>query len=286
MRIGAHVSIAGGFDKSLAKAKELELECLQIFNGSPRLWKRPPFKKNKVEAFKRGLKEFSLSPIFIHGSYLLNLASHQLSLFGNRIFESSIRLLIEDLRFTQKIGALGVIFHVGSHKGAGLEAVLPQIVEGMKRILDQTEEGFLILENSAGAGGVIGADLKEINEIAKKVGDSRVKLCLDLCHAFVSGYDVRKQKGWNRIFKELGKGIGFKNLVCIHANDAKFGLGSRLDRHENLGEGKIGIEGLKTVFSQLELSDLPFIIETPGFDKMGIDKKNIGVLKRLRKEIL
>lgn len=285
MRIGAHVSIAGGFDKTLAKAKELELECLQIFNGSPRNWQKPEFGEEKIRVLNEGIKRLKLSPVFIHGSYLLNLASFQDPLFGNNIFGKSITSLINDLRFAQKIRALGVIFHIGSHKGVGSTVVLPQVVLGMKKVLDQTQENFLIIENSAGAGGVIGDNLEEIGKIAKSVSDGRLKLCLDLCHAFVSGYDVRKQDGWKKIFQEIEDGIDLDNLVCIHANDAKFGLGSYLDRHENLGEGQIGIEGLKTIFSQPQLQDLPFIIETPGFDKMGIDKKNIEVLKRLRRKI-
>jgi len=284
MRIGAHISIVGGFDKTLAKAKKLEFECLQVFNGSPMVWKKPELDDDKMIAFQKGARQFGLSPIFIHGSYLLNLASSQPSLFGNDIFESSINSLITDLNFSRRVSALGVIFHVGSHKGAGFESALPQIILGIREVLGQVKKVFLILENSAGAGNLIGDDLKEIGKIAKGVKSPRVKLCLDLCHAFVSGYDVRKQEGWNKIFKEIKGGIGLENLICIHANDAKFGLGSRLDRHENLGEGQIGTEGLKAIFCQPELQDLPFIIETPGFDKMGVDRKNIRVLKELRRE--
>lgn len=276
MKIGAHVSVAVSLDQAIDRAVEIDAECIQIFGSAPQRWQFLVFPEEQIGAFKKKAQEHSISPVFVHSIYLINLASE-----NPYILERSIESLVQYLRFASQVGAEGVVFHVGSHKGKGWGAVKEQVFRAIGEILERVERGSLILENSAGAGGIIGAKFSELGEIIKTIGDPRLRICLDTAHAFESGYNIATKKGLDETLTEFDAEIGLDRLVLIHANDSKTPLGSNVDRHENIGQGRIGIEGFRLITHDPRLLSLPFIIETPGFGGRGADKKNIGTLKRL-----
>ncbi len=283
MKIGAHVTTAGGLTNAIIKAREIGAECIQIFPAPPQMWKVSTRTEQEIQDFNFLRKESKIDPVFIHSIYLINLASSK-----NTVFWGSVSNLVKSMELAQDIHATGVIFHIGSGKDKKFKEVSDLVIKGIKEVLKKAPQKIdLIIENSAGAGNLIGDTLEEIGEVIQlSGGDSRIKVCLDTQHIFASGYDLRDKKSVSKLFLEFDKHVGLNRLVAIHANDSKSNLGSNIDRHENIGKGKIGIDGFKAFFSHLVVRELPIIIETPGFEKQGSDKENIEILKKIRKEII
>jgi deoxyribonuclease IV len=220
--------------------------------------------------------------VLIHGKYLMNLASAD-----PKIFKTSASTLRSSLNIAGRIGALGVIFHTGSHKGLGYDAVLDQICDAATKVLEETpSETLMIFENSAGQGGTIGSKFEELGAILRKINNPRAKVCIDTCHAFASGYDLSSADGVAGTMEELGREIGFENVAAIHCNDSKGALGSGRDLHENIGAGHIGRDGFGALVARPELAEVPFILEVPGYRidgaGKGPDKPNIDLMKELR----
>ena len=276
--VGAHVSAAGSIDRAVANALKIEAEAIQIFGAAPQSWRRKQHDDESVAAFRRGAEEAGIGPNFIHGIYLTNLASQDT---GN--MEKGIESLTAELRLASRLGIAGVIFHVGSHKGIGFEEMLPQVIDAMKQVLDGApDDVMLCIENSAGAGNSIGSTWEEIGAIIDGVGSEQVKVCLDTCHAFSAGYDLRDAEVLDRLMTEFDQEIGVERLVAVHANDSKTELQSGRDRHENIGEGTIGKQGFLNVLAHPAFQQAPFLLEVPGFEDKGPDAKNVGILKKLR----
>ena len=277
LKVGAHVSIAKSLDLAIDRSVEIGADCIQIFGSAPQSWQPFIFPLEQVDLFMKKKEKFGIGPVFLHAIYLINLASDNPYILGR-----SIGSLEQYLKFGKVIGAEGVIFHVGSHKGKGFPAVAEQVVEAMRQILLRTEgSGKLILENSAGAGGVIGAKFGELGKLIKAVNSPRLAVCLDTAHAFESGYDFKTKAGLDSSLKEFDRQVGLEKLSCLHANDSKTSLGSNRDRHANIGEGEIGLAGFKNIVNHPEIKDLPLVIETPGFDENGPDLKNMEILRGL-----
>lgn len=276
MKIGAHVSSVGGVDKCIDRTASLGANCCQFFISPPQQWAKTPHLEQEIQDFKVRANEFKIYPSFIHGTYLLNLATQNLM-----NLEKAIDWLIYALDLAEKLGAGGVIFHTGSHGGRGFEAVQRQIIDALKQILEKSnsKNAYLVLENSSGGGGSVGANFSELGQIIKNVGSKRVKICIDTCHAYTSGYDIKNKL--DEVLGEFDKEIGLENLVVLHANDCKFELGSKKDRHENIGEGFLGKDGFKRLLTHPKLKNLPFILEVPGFDDTGPDRKNVEILQKL-----
>lgn len=273
--VGGHVSIAGGVQNAIENTKKIGGNCLQIFAGSPRLWFRKPFPEAEVKQFTNGIKQENFGPVFIHALYLVNLATNNPDLL-----EKSIDSLVMDLLNGKLINSSGVIVHVGSHQGRGFDEVKDQLVASIQRVLDQTTDTFLLLENDAGQNGKIGS-LEELSYLIEKVNDPRVKVCLDTAHLFEGGYDLRDSSGVKQLIEELKSLKLDKKVVCIHLNDSATKLDSHRDMHANLGEGEIGIDGLKLFVNQKEFIDLPLILEVPGDNKSGPNTANIEIAKSL-----
>lgn len=281
LKVGAHISIAGSLDLAIDRAVEIGADCIQIFGSAPQSWQPFIFPLEQVDAFQKKRKKFEIDPVFLHSIYLINLASSNPHILGN-----SIGSLVQYLRFGKVIRAKGVVFHVGSHKGKGFEAVADQVAEAISQILSRAKgTGKLIIENSAGAGGIIGASFKEMGLLVKAVNSPRVAVCFDTAHAFESGYNVKTRKGLDEALREFDREIGLEKLVAIHANDSKTPLGSNRDRHENIGKGEIGLEGFRHLVNHPDLRDLPFIIETPGFGRRGPVDQNIKILRDLELKV-
>ncbi|MBI4308578.1 MAG: deoxyribonuclease IV [Chloroflexi bacterium] len=279
MRIGAHVSAAGGLDRAIDRAAEIGAETIQIFGAPPQGWRRTNVAPEQTALFRKKAQEKGIGPVFLHGVYLVNLAG---AIPEN--VRKSIASLAADMTLATQTGAEGVIFHLGSHKGAGLEKVFSQVVESMRRVLDGSPaDTALLIENSAGMGDTIGSRFADIGRIIREVGSDRVKLCLDTQHAFASGYyNVGVSDGLDKALEDLDKHIGLKRLRAVHANDSKCPFGGGLDRHENIGEGHIGLKGFQAILEHSAFKNVPFLLEVPGFENRGPDKRNVDILKGLR----
>lgn len=279
MRIGAHVSSAGGLDKAIDRAVELEVECLQLFASPPQGWAMKPPAPEVVAAFREKAAAAGLQDhAFFHGVYLVNLATE-----NPENLHKGVASLSFYLDRCHETGVKGVIFHVGSHKGAGFDAVLPQIAGAMKEVLARSEgDSWLIIENNAGQGAQIAGNFTEIGRIMDAVGSPRVKVCLDTCHSLSSGYDLRNEAGVAAAMDEFQREVGFEHLVAVHANDSKTPLGSGVDRHENIGEGHLGLEGFLAIMKHPAFRDVPFMLEVPGMEGKGPDAENMRRLRELR----
>ena len=277
MKIGAHVSAAGGADKAIDNALEIGAESIQIFASSPRTWSFRAQKPGAVAAFREKARQTGVGPAFLHGSYLVNLGGNP------ELAEKSVASLTSHMNAATGLGARGVIFHAGSHKGRGFDSILDQAARCLSRVLDDTaDETWLIIENSAGAGNHIGTTFGEIGRMIRAVGSDRVKVCLDTQHAFAAGYRITEGDGLSEALDEFEGEIGLGRLVAVHANDSKTELGSGVDRHENIGHGHIGEQGFANIMSQPAFANVPFLLEVPGIEGGGPDRINVDALKSIR----
>ena len=273
-RIGAHVSVAGGLTNGVDRATAIGAECIQIFVGAPQRWSNAKYTAEEAEEFKRAVGENNLNPVFIHGPYLVNLASKR-----GDVRAISRRVLVSQLEWAEKIGAVGVIVHVGS----GGDNALDLAEAGLRDVLTKySGSAKFLLENDAGAGQRIGKRFSEIGRLIKAAdNDERLGVCFDTCHALVSGYEIRERDSLDATMEEFDAEIGLDRLVVVHANDSKGDLGSNKDRHENIGEGEIGEDSFEMILSHNDLRGLPFVLEVPGYDKDGPDARNVSDLIRL-----
>jgi deoxyribonuclease IV len=269
---GAHCS--GGVKKALDNAIEMGAEAVQLFAQSPRTWRFPEHDPADLEAF-RSKREAAGLPALVHALYLVNLAAPD-----DAIYSKSVDTMRATVDAASAIDADGVIFHIGSHLGAGFDTGLARLVPALEQVLDRcNERTWLLMENSAGAGGTMGRSIDELAAIFDALGrPEHLGVCLDSCHLFVSGVDVTDAGTWNALLEDLDARIGLDRLRALHANDAKAPLGSNRDRHDNIGEGLIG-EGLGVFLAHPSLQRLPVVLEVPGADGKG---PNADELRKLR----
>jgi len=278
MRIGAHVSTAGGLSKAVDRAVELGAETIQCFCSSPQGWAFKPIPEEETTAFRRKAEAAGVGPAFLHGIYLVNMGTT-----NTENLQKGIESLSNYMKVISAMGGAGVIFHAGSHKGAGYEAIFKQTVSSFKEVLSNSpQDVWLVIENSAGMGNHIGSKFVEIGRIMEAVDDPRMKVCLDTQHCFAAGYDMVTPEGIEKAMEEFDREIGLTNLVAVHANDSKPPFASGVDRHENLGEGQMGLDAFVAIMSHPAFRDVPFILEVPGFDNKGPDKQNMETLRSLR----
>ncbi|MFH0773465.1 MAG: deoxyribonuclease IV [bacterium] len=279
--LGAHLSIAGGYYKALEKVKAIGGNCLQIFSSSPRGWSRASFSDESKRIFFDTKKRLGISTVFFHASYLVNLAD------GGRIGEESKKSLIAELNAASQLGIVGSIVHIGSFKGnfptiwdVSQDKKYSVLINNIHEVLTSTpQDTYLIIENAGNKK--IGQNIDEIASILRDINNERLKVCLDTCHLFSAGYELSTQEKMNVFFDEFEKKIGLKKLVVLHINDSRDPFNSGRDRHENIGQGTLSLQPFRLLLHDKRTLSLPFIIETPGFDGMGPDKKNIDILKSL-----
>jgi deoxyribonuclease-4 len=271
---GAHCS--GGIKKALDNGAAMGAEVVQLFVQSPRTWRFPEHDPADLEAFRSKREEAGL-PVLVHALYLVNLAAPD-----DAIYSKSVDTMRATVDTACAIEAEAVVFHLGSHLGAGFETGLERIVPAVEQVLDRCNEGtWLLLENTAGAGGTMGRSIDELAAIVDALGrHERLGLCLDSCHLFVSGIDVTAPAVMNALLKDVDDRIGLDRLRALHANDAKAPLGSNRDRHDNIGDGLIG-EGLGVFLAHPKLQDLPVVLEVPGTDGKGPNADEIRKLREL-----
>ena len=284
MKLGAHVSIAGGLGKAIDRAVEMGCETMQIFGSAPQSWAYKPVPEPEARAFRTRAEECGIGPVFLHAIYLINLGA---PVAAN--LERGIQSLVSYMRLAADIGARGVVFHPGSHRGVGYEGILQQTVSSVENVLAEAPDGpWLTLENAAGMGQHIGARFEELGRIISGVAKpyrSRLKVCMDTQHSFAAGYDITCADGLEAVLAEFDEHIGLENLVAVHANDSKCPLGGGVDRHENIGQGHIGIHGFETIMSAPVFQNLPFFLEVPGLEGGGPDRHNLELLKQIRARV-
>jgi deoxyribonuclease-4 len=277
--LGAHVSTAGGIHTAIDRIESFGGESMQVFTQSPRTWRQTNHDPANFERFKERRAEVGVGSVLCHALYLVNLASPK-----DEIYEKSVTTLEATVDVATAIDADGVVFHVGSHLGAGFEAGLERAVPAMRRALDRcSDKTWLLIENSAGAGGTIGRSVEELCVLVDRLGaHPRLGVCLDSCHLWVSGIDVTDPPALDATLDELDERIGLDRLRALHVNDALDALGSNRDRHANVPEGVLG-EQLAVFLGNERLQGLPAVLETPGRDGHGPDAEDVRKLKELHR---
>jgi deoxyribonuclease IV len=275
--LGAHVSTAGGIHTAIDRIEAIGGDSVQVFTQSPRAWRPTNHDPATFERFKERRAEAGIDGVLCHAVYLVNLASPD-----DEIYRKSVAALDATMEVACGIDADGVVVHVGSHLGAGLEAGLERALPALERTLERcSETTWLLLENSAGAGGTIGRSIEELAVLVDRLGrHPRLGVCLDSCHLWVSGVDVTGAAALDATIDELDERIGLDRLRALHVNDARDGLGSNRDRHENIGEGALG-ERLGVFLSRPRFQGLPAVLEVPGKDGKGPDADEVRKLKDL-----
>jgi deoxyribonuclease-4 len=277
VHIGAHLSSSGGIHTAVDRAEAIGAESLQVFTQSPRTWRPTNHDPKSFDRFRARREEAGLQGVLCHALYLCNFAATD-----DAIYEKSVAALRNTVDVACAIGADGVVFHVGSHLGAGFEKGLERVLPALEQVLERCNEAtWLLLENSAGAGGTIGRSVEELATIFERLDrHPRLGICLDSCHLYVSGVDVTDRPALDALLGEVDETVGLERLRALHVNDSAAPLGSNRDRHANIGEGLLG-EQLGVFLGHPRLQGLPAVLETEGKDKKGPDADEIRKTRRI-----
>lgn len=276
--IGAHVSAAGGAWNAFERAEAIGANAFQIFGASPRAWKVKMPSEEEYQTFKDTRAASSIDgPVFLHASYLVNLGSP-----SSNIFHGGVSNLTKHYEICNGLGADGIMFHIGSWKDTTREEGIANVVRGVKKVLEAVDgTSKLLLENSAGGGNKIGVEIDEIGEVMAEIDDERLGVCIDTQHAFAGGQLKFTKEGIDVFAKRCERSFGLRNIELLHINDSKPEFDSRVDRHENIGEGQIGIDGFQLLAEHEFFASIPWILEVPGFAGDGPDAENIDIVKKL-----
>jgi len=277
VEFGAHVSSSGGIDTAIDRISAIRGDCVQVFTQSPRMWRPTDHKPEAIERFRAKRREAGIGGVACHALYLCNLAAP-----SDEIHEKSVRAICNTVDVASAIEADAVIFHLGSHLGAGVEVGLERACAALAEILEHCEgDTWLCMENSAGTGATIGRSLTELGVLLERLDHHpRLGVCLDSCHLYVSGYDVTDRGAVDELVAELAERIGLERLRALHINDSAAELGSNRDRHANIMEGLMG-EGLGAFLAHPAFQHLAAYLEVPGEDKHGPDAGEIRKLRDL-----
>ena len=279
MLIGAHVSPAGGPAKAVERGLEKGANAIQIFNQNPRAWKPTTYSDEQIAAYHAAMKGSKVKALLIHAVYLLNPASDE-----KEFRDKTLTSLIASLDAGAALGAHCVVLHPGSAKTGDVGAAIKRAGKVIRKALDETEGCALHLENTAGAGGTLGRSFAELAAIFDAAGgDGRLGMCLDSCHLYASGYDIRTIEGLTQTLDEADELVGLERLGSLHLNDSQGGLGSNRDRHANVPDGELGEDGCAVFLSEPRFQDLPLVLETQGPDRTGPSAAEIAVSEKLRK---
>lgn len=276
--LGAHVSATAANNFGLERIAELGIGCAQVFGTNKMQWKARTYKPEQIARFRRVAADAAVGPIYSHGIYLANFGSREAN---PPVWEKSIAATIAGLAICDTLGHEGLIVHLGSNYGLGFEGVLDSVVDALGRVLAEHHgSARLILENSAGNTRIIGGEVSELGRVIDGLGgDPRLGVCIDTAHAFAFGYELRQDTGIAELASDIEQaGIGDR-LQVMHVNDSKVDCGQLRDRHANLGEGFIGIEGITRTVRHPLFAGLPLVLETPGFSGGGPDAANVALLE-------
>ena len=279
VRLGSHISIAGGIDRAVLTAREVGCEALQIFVKSSNQWRAAPFREGEVERFRSNLETTGLGPVVAHDSYLINLCSPD-----DALWEKSVGAFDLEMDRCEALGIPFLVTHPGSHVGSGEEAGLARLARAIDRVHSRRPEGKvkILLETTAGQGSGLGHRFEHLASVLKRIEEpSRVGVCLDTCHVFAAGYDLRPPRGYRETLDRFDSEIGLGKLMVIHLNDSKRELGSRVDRHEQIGKGHLGVAAFRLLVNDPRLVEVPMLLETPKGPDYAEDRVNLALLRSL-----
>ncbi|HKJ05627.1 MAG TPA: deoxyribonuclease IV [Geopsychrobacteraceae bacterium] len=277
LRLGTHVSIAGGLYKAFSRGEKVDCTAIQVFTKNANRWQTKPLRQNEIDAFKDARQKSSIDWVAAHDSYLINLASPEA--------EKRLRSIEAFIVEVERCAALGIEFlvmHPGAHMGNGIDNGLNLLAESFRSIVKEVSgEVTVLLENTAGQGTCLGDRFEHLATVLDKIPEGKFGVCLDTCHAFAAGYDLSNAEGYRTTMDEFDRLIGFEKLQLIHANDSKKPLGSQVDRHQHIGKGEIGPEGFAAMMQDSRLQRVPKIIELPPGDNNCFDLENLGMLRKM-----
>jgi deoxyribonuclease-4 len=263
--LGAHTSIAGGVFHAIYSGSEIGCEVVQIFSKNQMQWRGRSLSSEEVAKFQRAIAETGVIPMVVHDSYLINLAGP-----SRLIYRKSLEALTDELQRCETLQIPYLVMHPGSHLGQGEQRGLAQLADALGQCYEKAgvANTAVLLETTAGQGSNLGYNFKQLKFLMDHSGlKERIGVCLDTCHVFAAGYDLRSKKAWESSKRKFDRIIGLENLKIIHANDSKRELGSKVDRHARIGEGKIGLKGFSILIKDPDLQKIPFILEIPGGDE-------------------
>jgi deoxyribonuclease-4 len=279
--LGAHMSIAGGLYRALERGAELDCRAVQIFLKNQRQWAAPPLLDSDVRAFAAARRRSGVRAVFAHASYLINLAAP-----GPAQWAQAVDAFADELERAEALGLACVVIHPGSHAGEGTEAGLARVAAALDEVTRRTA-GYhvrIALENTAGAGHTIGRTFGELGALlARSARPERLGVCIDTCHLFAAGYDVRRDAGWDAAFRECARCVGARHVLAFHLNDSRAPLGSGLDRHEHIGRGGLGLRPFRRLLTDPRFARVPKVLETPKEPEPIADRRNLATLRRLQR---
>ncbi len=280
--LGAHMSIAGGVYNCFDHGEHFKCTTIQIFTKNASQWRAKPLTETEIDKFKERQRQTKISPVVAHDSYLINLGSN-----NKALLQKSKEAFLVEMQRCELLAIPCLVTHPGSHTGAGEEIGLKTIADSLSWLHHKLPEAkvMICLETTAGQGTNLGYRFEQIANIIE-LSDSpeRLGVCLDTCHIFAAGYDIRTERAYKRTIREFNSIIGLKRLKVIHLNDSKKDLGSRVDRHEHIGKGFIGVEPFGFFINDRRLAKIPKILETPKGDDATGDDRNLTILRKLVKE--
>jgi deoxyribonuclease-4 len=277
--LGAHMSTSGGLSNAFDRGAQVGCTTMQIFTKNQNRWQQKPTPPEEVERWQQKQAATGIAPVVSHAAYLLNLGT------GNsEIWDKSVDALVDELTRAEELGLLGVVFHPGAHMGEGEEAGIARIVKGMDEAHRRTPgfKTFTLVEGTAGQGSALGYKFEHLQAFLQGVAQpERLAFCLDTCHLFAAGYDLRTEQAYADTMGQFGELCGLERLKCFHFNDAKKPLGSRVDRHDHIGTGQLGLDAFGFILNDPRLASVPKILETEKSDDMREDVMNLQVLRSL-----
>ena len=279
VRLGSHISIAGGVDRAVLVGKEVGCDTIQIFVKSSNQWRAAPFREGEPERFRSHLETAGVTPVVAHDSYLINLCSPD-----EALWTKSAEAFEVELERCEILGVPYLVTHPGSHVGSGEAAGLARLARAIDRAHRRRPDHRvrILLETTAGQGSGLGHRFEHLKEVLESVDDpDRVGVCLDTCHLFAAGYDLRTPPAYSDTLDRFDETVGLAKVMAIHLNDSKRELGSRVDRHEQIGKGHLGVEAFRLLLGDRRLSHVPMILETPKGPDYAEDRMNLALLRSL-----
>lgn len=279
--LGAHVSISGGVSKAPERGRSAECDSIQIFTKNANQWSGPPISDDERKKFKENLIIHKISAVIAHDTYLINMASPD-----DKLWEKSIDAFADELARTEFLDISCLVMHPGAHMNQGEKWGIKRIADGLKEALkrSKTKRVKIALETTAGQGSTIGYKFEQLAEIMSYLPKDRVGVCYDTAHTFAAGYDIRTKKAYEDTMDEFDKTIGLKMLLAIHLNDSKKELGSRVDRHERVGKGLIGLDGIMNIVADPRFENLPMVMEPPDFNDVASVIEDLKILRNALKK--
>lgn len=278
-KLGAHMSIAGRFTRAVEMGRKVGCDTIQLFTKSTNQWMAPAITADQAAEFRRAIADSGLAPCFAHSAYLINVGSP-----SKGVAKQSEQALRLELERAEQLGLAFLVLHPGSHKETGADDCLKRIAEAATRALRATAGAKvqLLYETAAGQGSCVGHQFEELATLlALTAPADRVGICFDTCHVFAAGYDLRTEAGYQSVMRDFDRIVGFDRLRAIHLNDSKKPLGSRVDRHEQIGQGAIGLTAFRCLMNDQRLCQIPMVLETPKDDECTEDIANLATLRGL-----